>query len=70
MPCLTIVQSANIGHKLGSMLAYLNLLTFIFVLIGTAIFSIITMFSDQNSYVVFIAMLIITTLSIIAFVKR
>lgn len=70
VPCLTIVQSANIGHKLGSMLAYLNLLTFIFVLIGTAIFSIITMFSDQNSYVVFIAMLIITTLSIIAFVKR
>lgn len=70
VPCLTIVQSANIGHKLGSMLAYLNLLTFIFVLIGTAIFSIITMFSNQNSYVVFIAMLIITTLSIIAFVKR
>ena len=70
VPCLTIVQSANIGHKLGSMLAYLNLLTFIFVLIGTAIFSIITMFSDQNSYAVFVVMLIITILSVGLFIFK
>ncbi len=63
VPCLAIVQSANIGRKLGSVLAYLNLLTFIFVLIGTVIFSIITVLTDQNSYAVFIVMLIITILS-------
>ena len=70
VPCLTIVQSANVGRKLGSMLAYLNLLTFIFVLIGTAIFSLITGFTNQNSYAVFAVMLIITLLSSIIFVKR
>ena len=70
VPCLAIVQSVNIGHKLGSMLAYLNLLTFIFVLIGTAIFSIITMFSDQNSYAVFVVMLIITILSVGLFIFK
>lgn len=70
VPCLAIVQSADIGRKLGSMLAYLNLLTFIFVLLGTAIFSIITMFTEQNSYVVFVVMLIITLLSLMLFVLK
>ena len=70
VPCLAMVQSADIGRKLGSMLAYLNLLTFIFVLLGTAIFSIITMFTDQNSYVVFVVMLIITLLSLMLFVLK
>ena len=70
VPCLATVQSADIGHKLGSMLAFLNLLTFIFVLIGTAVFSAITALSNQNSYVVFVVMLIITILSAIVFVER
>ncbi|MBQ5926211.1 MAG: MFS transporter [Paludibacteraceae bacterium] len=70
VPCLAIVQSADIGRKLGSMLAYLNLLTFIFVLLGTAIFSIITMFTAQNSYVVFVVILIITLLSLMLFILK
>jgi hypothetical protein len=70
VPCLAMVQSANIGRKLGSMLAYLNLLTFIFVLIGTAIFSIVTVFTNQNSYAVFVVMLIITILSLMLFVLK
>ena len=70
VPCLTIVQSVDIGHRLGGMLAYLNLLTFIFVLIGTAIFSVITALTAQNSYVVFVVMLIITILSVFVFVKQ
>ena len=70
VPCLTIVQSADIGHRLCGMLAYLNLLTFIFVLIGTAIFSVITALTAQNSYAVFVVMLIITILSIFVFVKQ
>ena len=68
VPCLAIVQGAYIGRKLGTMMAYLNLLTFIFVLIGTVIFSVVTALTAQNSYVVFIVMLIITLLSLIFFI--
>ena len=68
VPCLAMVQGADIGRKLGMMMAYLNLLTFIFVLIGTVIFSVVTVFTAQNSYVVFIVMLIITLLSLIFFI--
>lgn len=68
VPCLAIVQSADVGEKLGSMLAYLNLLTFIFVLLGTALFSIVTALSSENSLVVFFVTLIITILSVFVFV--
>ena len=68
VPCLAIVQSADVGEKLGSMLAYLNLLTFIFVLFGTALFSIVTALTSENSIAVFFAMLIITVLSVFVFV--
>jgi MFS family permease len=70
VPCLAMVQSANIGRKLGSILAYLNLLTFIFVLIGTAIFSVATALTGENSYVVFVVMLIITILSLMLFILK
>ena len=70
VPCLAIVQSADIGRKLGLMLAYLNLLTFIFVLIGTVIFSIVTVFTNQSSYAVFVVMLIITLLSLVLFILK
>ena len=70
VPCLATVQSVDIGRKLGSMLAYLNLLTFIFVLIGTAIFSIVTVFTNQSSYAVFVVMLIITLLSLVLFILK
>jgi acyl-[acyl-carrier-protein]-phospholipid O-acyltransferase/long-chain-fatty-acid--[acyl-carrier-protein] ligase len=70
VPCLAMIQSANIGRKLGSILAYLNLLTFIFVLIGTAIFSVATALTGENSYVVFVVMLIITILSLMLFILK
>ncbi len=68
VPCLAIVQSADVGEKLGSMLAYLNLLTFIFVLFGTALFSLVTALSSENSIMVFFVMLIIIVLSVFVFV--
>lgn len=68
VPCLAIVQSADVGEKLGSMLAYLNLMTFIFVLLGTALFSIVTALTSENSIAVFFVMLIITVLSVFVFV--
>ena len=64
VPCLTIIQKAPIGKKLGSVLAYVNLLTFIFVLIGAGIFSISTSLSKENSYLVFGIIAIICLISI------
>jgi hypothetical protein len=64
------VQSADVGEKLGSMLAYLNLLTFIFVLLGTALFSIVTALTAENSLIVFAVMLIITLLSLMLFILK
>ena len=53
IPCLSMLQKANLGRKLGDMIAYLNLVTFIFVLLGTLFFSIITYFTSENSFAVF-----------------
>ncbi len=53
VPCLALIQTANIGRKLGDMLAYMNLVIFVFVLLGSGIFSITTQLSNENSLVVF-----------------
>lgn len=53
VPCLSLVQKADLGRKLGTMIAYLNIVTFVFVLFGTFLFWIITSITDENSYVVF-----------------
>lgn len=53
IPCLSMLQKSNLGRKLGDMIAYLNLVTFIFVLLGTFLFSITTFFTSENSFVVF-----------------
>ncbi|MCL2436306.1 MAG: MFS transporter, partial [Lentimicrobiaceae bacterium] len=51
VPCLAMIQQANIGRKLGEMLAYMNFVTFVFILIGSVIFSVVTYLSDENSLV-------------------
>lgn len=53
VPSLTIIQQSGVGRKLGNMVAYLNLVTFIFVLIGTFLFWLVTFISNENSFVVF-----------------
>ena len=53
IPCLSMLQNAGLGRKLGDMIAYLNLVTFIFVLLGTLIFSLSTQLTSENSFVVF-----------------
>ncbi|MEG2071362.1 MAG: MFS transporter, partial [Bacteroidales bacterium] len=63
VPCLAFIQKSDIGRKLGDMMAYLNLLTFIFVLIGTALFSITTLLTHENSLAVFAVILIVVLLS-------
>jgi hypothetical protein len=53
VPCLATIQKSKSGRKLGDLFAYLNLSTFIFVLIGTFLFWITTYLTNQNSYAVF-----------------
>ncbi len=53
IPCLSLLQNANLGRKLGDMIAYLNLVTFIFVLLGTLLFSLTAHFTSENSFAVF-----------------
>jgi MFS family permease len=70
IPCISIVQKAEIGRRLGDMMAYLNLITFIFLLIGTAMFSVITALSNENSNYVFFALAIIGLLLMLHFGKK
>jgi len=57
VPCLAMIQQANIGRKLGDMLAYMNFVTFIFVLAGSLIFSMVTYMTNENSMAVFATIL-------------
>jgi len=53
VPCMAMVQQANLGRKRGDTIAYLNMVNFIFILIGTALFSLTTLFTNENSFIVF-----------------
>lgn len=57
IPCLSMLQNSNLGRKLGDMIGYLNLVTFILVLFGTFLFSTTTYFTNENSYAVFAVIL-------------
>jgi len=67
VPCLALVQHANIGSKISDMIAYTNLITFIFVVCGTVVFSLVTAFSDENAYFVFGTLLLICCTLFISF---
>lgn len=69
IPCLSILQNSNLGRKLGDMIAYLNLVTFIFVLLGTLFFSLTTYFTSENCYAVFGVILAFCIFVIIFFLK-
>ena len=70
VPCLALIQKSNVGGKLSDMIAYTNLITFIFIVGGTIIFSIITTLSHENAYHVFGVLLIICCLLFIFFVSK
>ena len=65
VPCLAMIQRANIGRKLGDMLAYMNFMTFIFILIGSFIFSLVTYLTHENSIAVFMAILVLCLITLI-----
>lgn len=70
IPCLSMLQQANLGRKLGDMIAYLNLVTFIFVLLGTLFFSITTFLTSENSFAVFGVILAICIFVAFYFLKK
>jgi len=70
IPCLSMLQNSNLGRKLGDMIGYLNLVTFIFVLLGTLFFSATTYFTAENSFAVFGVILAICLLITFYFLKH
>lgn len=70
VPNLTIIQQSGVGRKLGDMVAYLNLVTFIFVLTGTFLFWLITLISNENSFVVFGSILTVCILVSVCFIFK
>jgi membrane protein YdbS with pleckstrin-like domain len=70
VPCLAKIQQANIGRKLGNMLAYMNFVTFIFILIGSFIFSLVTYISSENSVAVFATILVLCLVTVGVMYKR
>ncbi|MBN2765052.1 MAG: MFS transporter [Paludibacteraceae bacterium] len=70
VPLLATIQQSDVGRRLGDVIAYLNLVTFIFVLIGTAFFSLTTMLSNENSFVVFGVIAAISILVMTVFIRK
>ncbi len=68
IPCLAMIQKADTGQKNGQMLAYMNLITFVFVLLGSFIFSLVTSLTNENSLAVFIVIAFICLLTLLYFV--
>ena len=69
IPNQSMLQQADLGRKLGTMVGYLNLVTYIFVLIGTLFFSLTTHFTGQNSFAVFGAILFVCLIIVVYFLK-
>lgn len=70
VPCLALVQKADVGRKLGDLMAYLNLLTFVFVLGGTLLFSLLNIIFNDNSFIIFGLILVIAIFSLLIFIIK
>ncbi len=70
VPCMALMQHADLGRKRGDTIAYLNMMNFIFILIGTALFSLTTAVSDENSLTVFAVMIVLCVILFAYFLFR
>ena len=70
IPLLATLQHSNSGRKLGDVIAYLNFVTFIFVLVGTALFSVTTWLTNENSYTVFAVIAVFIILVMLVFIRK
>jgi len=67
VPNLAVIQRADTGRLAGQILAYMNLVIFLFVLAGTAMFSITTAITAQNSQAVFAVLLMICIFALVLY---
>ena len=67
VPCLALIQKADTGRKLGDILAYMNIVIFMFILAGSGLFFITTRFVSDNSLVVFALIALICLITLIYF---
>lgn len=70
VPCMALMQQADLGRKRGDTVAYLNIMNFVFILIGTLVFSITTALTDENSFAVFGVMIVLCLFILIYFLVR
>lgn len=70
VPNLAIIQGAGLGRNIGTVIAYLNLLTFILILLGTLIFSVTTSVTNENSFAVFGVLAFICFMFILYYAAR
>lgn len=62
IPHLSVIQNTDLGRKAGDVFAYLNMITFILILVGAALFSLVTFYTNENSRAVFAVIALICVL--------
>ncbi len=70
VPNLAVIQRADTNRIAGQILAYMNLVVFIFVLLGTTLFSITTSISAENSMAVFAVLLLICVFALVFYRRK
>lgn len=66
VPWLTTIQQADAGRRAGQLLAYMNVMVFIFVLTGSVLFSLSNFISTDNSIMVFFVLLLLNSIVLVA----
>jgi MFS family permease len=70
VPNLAVIQRADTNRLAGQILAFMNLVVFIFVLFGTALFSVTTAITGENSLAVFAVLLMICIFALLLYRRR
>lgn len=60
VPWLTYIQQTESGQRSGQLLAYMNIMVFVFVLLGTLLFSLVNVVRPESSFLVFFVLLLLS----------
>lgn len=69
VPWLSHIQQSEAGRQAGQLLAYMNIMIFVFVLAGTLLFSLLNLVSKDNSYLVFFVLLLLIAAMLLSTVR-
>lgn len=69
VPWLSHIQQSEAGRQAGQLLAYMNIMVFVFVLAGTLLFSLLNLVSKDNSYLVFFVLLLLIAAMLLSTVR-